>query len=285
MGTTLSFRKEFDENNQKAFGNGKKTGLLCTVAPDGYPHISLISSISVKNKKTLMWGQFSQGLSKEYIKDNAKTGFLVVSPDRFWWTGKALYTGSTVKGEDFNSFIESPLFCSNSSDGFGTVHYEDLFDVSAGEKLPSFKISFGFFLSGRIKNSVQKNVAFLKPAHEQGDSKIEKMPPYGIKLACTPKSLKFAAYIDTNGYPRIYPCMQGLAADANRMVFSSVPYGDLLKQIPQGAKTAVFLANQEQENLLLQGRWFNTVKGDRLKNSLLEIDKVYNSMLPASGYI
>jgi len=278
MGTTLSFRNEFDENNKKAFESDGKTGLLCTVAPDGYPHISLISSISVKNKKTLIWAQFSQGLSKKYIIDNAKTGFLVVSPDRFWWTGKALYTGSRVKGEDFDYFTSKPLF----SGDIIAVHYEDLFDVSAAEKLSPAKIALGFFLSGVIKSSVLKNVA-----QEPGERKIEKMPPYGVTLAGNSTSLKFVAYVDTNGYPRIYPCMQGQATDANRMVFSSFPYGELLRQIPQSAKTAVFLANPEpeQENLLLQGRWFNTVKGTRLKNSLFEIDKVYNSMLPTSGYI
>ena len=68
------FRKEFEDDCRKAFESDSKIGLLCSIAPDGYPHIALISSIGVKDKNTLFWGQFSRGLSKEYLKDNPKTG-------------------------------------------------------------------------------------------------------------------------------------------------------------------------------------------------------------------
>jgi len=268
------FRKEFGEDCKKTFESDSKIGLLCTVAPDGYPHIALISSISVKDSKTLMWGQFSRGLSKSYLKDNLKTGFLVVSPDQHWWTGKALHTGSAEKGEDLEYFNNKPMFRYNSYCGFGAVHYEELVDVSEGEKLPLLKIGLGFMASG-----------FLKTKSNAHDEEGEKMPPYGIKLASTLACLKFAAFVDADGFPRIYPCMQGQPVDANTLVFSPLPYGELLKQIPEGAKTAVFLANLDLESLLLQGRWFNTQKNSRLKSAFFAIDKVYNSMLPIGCYI
>ena len=269
----LVFRKEFEDDCQKAFESDSKIGLLCSIAPDGYPHIALISSISVKNSKTLMWGQFSQGLSKEYLRDNPKTGFLVVSPDQRWWTGKALHSGGAVKGEDFEYFNNKPLFRYNSYCGFGMVHYGELVDVSAGEKLPLLRIALGFFASGTLR----------KRAASRGG--IEKMPPYGVNLASGLTCLKFAAYVDADGFPRIFPVMQGRPADANTLVFSRSPYTELLRGIPEGTKTAVFLANLSLETLLLQGRWFNTEKGGHLKSSKFEIDKVYNSMLPIGGYI
>ena len=79
--------------------------------------------------------------------------------------------------------------------------------------------------------------------------------------------------------------MQGQAADRDTLVFSSIPYTEMLAQIPPGAKAAVFLANMDLQSLLLQGRWFNSEKNGRLKNSIFEADKVYNSMPPNSGYI
>jgi hypothetical protein len=106
-----------------------------------------------------------------------------------------------------------------------------------------------------------------------------------MKLASALACLKFAAFVDTDGFPRIYPVMQGRPADADTMIFSSTPYGELLRQIPEGAKTAVYLASMSLESQLLQGRWFNTVKNGRLKHSIFEIDKVYNSMLPLGGYV
>ena len=280
----LSFGKEFGEECKKVFESDSKVGLLCSIAPDGYPHIALISSISVKDSRTLMWGQFSQGLSKKYLKDNPKTGFLVVSPDQRWWTGKALHTGSVVKGEDFDYFNSKPIFRYNSYFGFGAVHYEDLVDVSAMEKLPLLKIGLGFLRSGALRS---RAVAHNTAADSAGsdNATAEKMPPFGIKLASGLACLKFAAFVDNDGFPRLFPVMQGRPAGANTLVFSPTPYPEMLRQIPSGAKTAVFLANMNLQSLLLQGRWFNTVKSGRLKYAAFGVDKVYNSMPPLGGYV
>jgi len=277
----MLFRKEFEEGCREKFETDSKIGLLSSIAPDGYPHIALISSINVKDPKTLMWGQFSWGLSKEYVKDNPKTGFLVVLPDQQWWTGKALHTGSAVKGEDLEYLNNRPLFRYNSYTGFGVVHYEELVDVSAGEKLPLLKIGLGFVKSGFLKKSVPCEEA----VKDKEDENARKLPPYGIALASGLACLKFVSFIDADGFPRLFPVMQGRPAGANRLVFAPAPFTELLRQIPEGAKTAVYLANMNLESLLLQGRWFNTEKNGRLKKSDFAIDKVYNSMLPIGGYI
>jgi len=272
----LTFRKEFDTSCQKIFENDSKIGLLCSIAPDGYPHIALISSISVKDGKTMMWGQFSKGLSKDYLLNNPKTGFMVVLPDMRWWTGKALYKGSEIKGDDLVYFNNKPLFRYNAYFGFHTVHYEELVDISEGEKLPLLKIACGYFASKALKK---------KAANNGGAEKVEKMPPFGITLASALAGLKFVAFADTDGFPRIIPVLQGQPVDSSTLVFSTTPYGDMLQQIPPDAKAAVYLANMDLESLLLQGRWNNTIKNGKLKYSRFEIDRVYNSMLPITGYI
>ena len=277
----IAFRKEFEDNCKEIFESDSKIGLLCSVAPDGYPHVALISSIGVKDSKALIWGQFSRGLSKDYLKDNPKTGFAVVTPDQRFWTGKALYSGSAATGEDFDHYNNKPLFRYNSYFGFGAVHYEELVDVSVGEKLPLLKIALGFFLSGALKNKALSDIR----NKNNGYAGVEKLPPFGMDLASGLACLKFAAFVDTDGFPRIFPVMQGRPADAETLVFASTPYGEMLRQIPDGARTAVFLANMDLESLLLQGRWFNTEKNGRLKNSVFRIDKVYNSMLPVGGYV
>jgi hypothetical protein len=273
----VPFRKEFEDACVKKFENDSKIGLLVSVAPDGYPHIALISSIGVKTKTSLMWGQFSRGLSKAYLKNNPKTGFLVVSPDQFWWTGKALHRGFEVKGEDYDYFNNKPLFRYNSYCGFGAVHYGELVEVSAGQKLPLAGMVAGFAGSVLGKNALRK----IGPA---GDG-IEKIPPYGMTLGSKLACLKFAAWVDADGYPRIVPALQGIPADGGAMVFSSNPFGELLGQIPEGAKSAVFLASLELETLLLQGRWYGRRKGNRFAGAAFAVDKVYNSMLPIGGYI
>jgi hypothetical protein len=286
------FNKEFEDVCRKKFESDSKIGILASIAPDGYPHMALITSISVKSKTSLMWGQFSQGLSKAYLKDNPNTGFLVISPDQYWWTGKARHSGSVVKGEDFDYFNNKPLFRYNSYCGFGAIHYGDLVDVSAGEKLPLLRIALGALKSGGLKNRVLSGKCRPAPSSAAGGPEtgepggaIQKMPPYGIALGSALSSLKFAAYVDADSYPRIIPALQGKPADGNTLVFSPLPYGELLRQIPSGAKTAVYIANLDLESLLLQGRWFNLERRGKFKGSVFEIDKVYNSMLPVGGYI
>ena len=274
----MVFSNEFEAVCGEKFASDSKIGLLCAIAPDGYPHIALISSLSVKDGRTLMWGQFSRGLSKTYLAGNPKTGFLVVSPDQYWWTGKALHTGSVGHGEDYEFFNNKPLFRYNAYCGFGAVHYGQVIDVSAGEKLPLLKIALGFVASKAVRAASPQNPE-------------PKMPPYGMKLASSLACLKFAAFVDADGFPRVFPVMQGRPAGGggdmarNAMVFAAAPYTELLRQIPAGAKAAVFLANLSLESLLVQGRWFNTERRGRLKGCAFEIDKVYNSMLPVGGYV
>jgi hypothetical protein len=98
-------------------------------------------------------------------------------------------------------------------------------------------------------------------------------------------TLKFLAYIDADGHPVIFPALQGTAADANTLVFPSSPYPELFAQIPAGAKVAVFLANLDLESLLVQGRWSGIKKLGLFSGGIIEIDKVYNSMLPLPRYI
>jgi hypothetical protein len=270
------FNKEFDDVCSRKFASDSKVGILASVAPDGYPHPALITSLSVKSKTVLMWGQFSQGSVKTYLKDNPKTGFLVVSADMYWWTGKALHTGSVLKGEDYEYFNNKPLFRYNSYFGIGAVHYEALQDISVGQKLPIPRIALGSITSALMKGAVKKT------GTETG---IQKMPPYGMDLASKMATLKFIAYVDSDGFPRIIPALQGTAVDANRLVFSALPYGELLKKIPPGAKAAVYLANLELESLLLQGRWSGMGTYGGQEGAVFGIDKVYNSMLPIGGYI
>jgi hypothetical protein len=266
----IQFTNEFDEVCAKKWESDSKIGILCSVAPDGYPHMSLISSLSVKSARQLMWGQFSQGLSKAYLQDNPKTGFLVVSGDQVWWTGKSLHTLSVGKGEDYEYFNNKPLFRYNSYCGFGAIHYGDLVDVSVGEQIPTAKIALGGLRSG-----------LLKGAARAAAGETPRIPPYGLALASNLTTLKFIAWVDSDGFPRLIPAIQGTAAGANRLVFAAFPYGELLRQIPDGVQAAVYLANLQLESLLLQGRWQTLGR----RGGLFATEKVYNSMLPLNRYV
>jgi hypothetical protein len=50
--------------------------------------------------------------------------------------------------------------------------------------------------------------------------------------------------------------------------------------IPNGSKVAMFVANFSLVSLMIQGTWIKTKKG-----GIVNIEKVYNSMLPVPKYI
>ncbi len=82
----------FDENDLKHFEPEAKVGVIATVNPEGLPHITLITALQAKTPTKLIWGQFSEGQSKQNVKTNPKTGFLIMTLDRSLWRGKAIWT-------------------------------------------------------------------------------------------------------------------------------------------------------------------------------------------------
>jgi hypothetical protein len=269
----IKFEKTAEEICFKKFEPDSKIGIIASVSPEGYPHMALISSIMLRDKASIMWGQFSQGLSKKYLKDNPKTGFAVVSVDQFFWTGKALHTGEAIKGEDFERFNNKPMFRYNSYFGIGVVHYEDLIDISVGEKLPIAKILYGNILSNYAKLFAGKS-----------DEK-QLIPKFGVKLAKNLMTLKFISYVDKDGYPRIIPALQGVPAAGNRLIFSLAAYPELLNEIQVGAKAAVFLGSLDLTSILLQGTFEGIKSFGGAKCAVFKTEKVYNSMVPVGGYI
>ena len=82
----------FDALDMKQFEPEAKVGLIATVNPEGLPHVTLITALQAKTPEKLIWGQFSEGMSKEHVKTNPKTGFAIMTMDKSLWRGKALYT-------------------------------------------------------------------------------------------------------------------------------------------------------------------------------------------------
>jgi hypothetical protein len=269
----IQFSKILDDACFSKWTTDSKIGVLASVSPEGYPHMALITSLMAKTATTLMWGQFSRGLSKKHLETNPKTGFAVVTPDMLMWTGKALHKEVVPKGDDYEWYNNKPLFRYNSYFGIGAVHYEDVVDVSAREKLSIPKIVCGVLAGNYAKGFTGKY---------SGEPKI---PEFGMKLASKVDTLKFVSYVDTDGYPRIIPALQGIALDRGRMFFSLSAYPELLTNIPPGTKAAVYLCTMTLTNMLFQGTWTGVKSYGGVKGAVFEVEKVYNSMLPVGRYI
>jgi hypothetical protein len=256
-----------------AFEESAKIGLVATIDPEGLPHVSLITSIQAKNPSQLMFGQFSEGLSKTHVKSNPHVGFLVMNRQQEVWRGKARWTGEVKSGEDYEMYNRKPMFRYNSYFGIHTVHYLDLVEYSGKQSLSAAGVAIGSLVTLLVRRLVaaQQPEAILKPWAE---SHVKRLG-----------TLKFLSYVAGDGYPAIVPVVPCQAAGSTRLVFAPTVHRAELAAIPTSATVAVFALSLQMESVLIRGRFSGYRRYAGFKAGAIDIDWVYNSMPPMQGTI
>jgi hypothetical protein len=263
----------FDIHDMKEFEPEAKVGLIATINPEGLPHITLITALQAKTPSQIIWAQFSEGMSKENVRVNPRTAFLIMTLDKALWRGKATWTHFAKEGEDYELFNRKPMFRYNSYFGIHTVHYMDLLETYGKERLPLPHIAVASLLTMAARSGARK------------DAESPVLKPWGEVLFNGLRSLKFIAWVGGNGFPTITPLLQCRASDSGRLVFSTAAYGKELKAIQAGSPVAVFGLTMEMEDILIRGvfKGFRRYRGIRL--GVIDIEWVYNSMPPIPGQI
>jgi len=258
----------FEPDDMTAFLPTEKIGMLGTVTPEGLPHLTLITAMQAKTEKQIIWGQFTHGTSKQFVRENPNTGFLIMSMDRRMWRGKARYTHFMQQGEDHRMFNEKPMFRYNSYFGINTVYYMDLVETFGAEGLPLGKIIPAALLTTAAKSF----------AKSSADHQI--MNRWTQNLFNKLDSLKFLSYIGEDGFPTIIPLLQCRASDTGRLVFSPMAYAQQLAKVPAGAQVAIFGLTLAMEDVLVRGKFIGYSRYAGIKLGAMDVDWVYNSMPP-----
>ncbi|MFH1983938.1 MAG: pyridoxamine 5'-phosphate oxidase family protein [Pseudomonadota bacterium] len=265
-------KTELTPEDIRAFEPEAKVGLLATVDPHGLPHITLITSLRARTATELMWGQFSEGKSKQHVRDNPKVGFLVLTPDRRLWQGRARWTQTARCGPDFEIFNNLPMFRYNAYLGIHTVHHMALVDTTGQQRLP---------MAAVVTATVLTRLARLASPSSGGGI----LSVWARDLFNDLSSLKFLAYVDACGYPRMVPLIQCQARSRDTLVFSAAAFGAELRALRQGVPVAVFGLTLKMESVLVRGPFggFRPSLFGRMGN--IGINWVYNSMPPKQGQI
>jgi len=261
-----------DQKTQDAFESDAKVGLLATRDPRGRPHLSLITSLSAKGSRGLVWGQFTEGRSKRYVRQNPKVGFLVMTLDRKLWRGKARWTRAEQSGEDYQRFNRRPMFRYNAYFGIHTVHHMDLVEISGPAGLPLLGMT-----AGALKTALAGPLL--------GGSGRPVLNSWTRRHLAALTTIKFFCWVGADGYPAIVPCVPCRPAGGDRLLFSPSVFPAELHKLPQGTPVAVFGLNLQTESVLVRGPFtgWRGFPGARL--GLIEVDWVYNSMPPTPGRI
>ncbi len=261
------------EAELRAFEADAKIGLLATVSPDGLPHVSLITSIQGHGAEGLMFGQFTEGMSKRYVKENPKTAFLVMTADQRIWRGKARWSHEAKSGPEYEAYNRKPLFRYNAYSGIHTVYYLDLLEIEGPTKPSRLKIAAGHAATLLVRSRSARN-----------DSSPV-LNAWTRRLLSKVDTLKFLSYVGDDGYPLLVPLVPCSSADAGRLVFAAGKSMPTKPAPAKGEPVAVFAINLKMESVLVRGRLlgYRRYLGPRI--GILECDWVYNSMPPKQGQI
>ena len=254
-------------------GADAKVGLLATVDPQGLPHVTLITSLTATGPGQLMFGQFSEGLSKTYVRAHPQIGFLALDGDRHWLRGKAVWRSAARQGEDFEAYNRKPMFRYNAYFGIHTVHYLDVVEVEEGGQLGVSSLVAGAALARAVR--IAAVARRETPA----------LTPWAVTLVSRAATLKFASYVGADGHPCIVPGVAACTAGPGRLVVACPGDDEVVAGMAQGAGVAVFALDRALHSVLVRGRptRFRRVGGTRV--AALDIDWVYNSMPPKHGQI
>jgi hypothetical protein len=245
-----------------------KVGLLATVTPEGLPHLTMLSTLRPYAPVGLVFGQFTEGRSKGYLRQNPKTGFLILSLDRNMWRGKAAFTHSAKAGPEYDNYNNLNMFRYNAYFGIHTVYYLDLIEQTGMDPLPM----------GRIVSAALQTV--LARTLGGGQRKGKVLNPWVRTLFNKLDNLKFVSYIGADGYPTIVPVIQAQVPDGERVIFSLGAYGGELENIPAGTPMAVFGMAFSMEDVLLRGAFQGVRRIAGVRCGEVVVDWVYNAMPP-----
>jgi Pyridoxamine 5'-phosphate oxidase len=266
-------KRQFSPEDIKAFEPENKIGLLATLNEQGLPHLTLITTMQANGPAGLVWGQFTEGISKKNILSNPKTGFLIMTLDRSCWRGKAVWKQSRTEGEEYVRFNKLPMWRYNSYFGLHTIHYMNLVETTEKAALPVVSIVLSALLTKVSKSNAgtKREGCILNVWTETFFNKLD--------------TLKFLAYVSDDGFPVIIPLLQCQAADSHRLVFHPGVFTDELYSINKGSHAAVFGLSLAMEDVLVRGTFTGFKRYRTVKLGIIELNWVYNSMPPIPGQI
>ncbi len=262
----------FSPEEIQAFEPIMKIGLLATITAEGFPHLTLLSSLKANSDKSLTWGQFTEGKSFSNVRENPKIGWLIMTLDKDLWRGKATFTHTQKSGVDFDWYNNVPMFRYNAYFGIHTVYYLDLVEQTGKQPLPMTLV-----IMSAVKTMISK-FFFRK-------RKDPVLNTWTQSLFNKLDNLKFLAYVADDGYPVIIPVIQAQAAGSQHLIFSTGAFSSELKRIPKNTAMALFGMSLDMTDVLTRG----TYKGLRWigphRCGVLEVDWVYSPMPPVPQQI
>jgi len=264
----MTIYQSFQPEEIKALSVPMKLGVLATVNPQGLPHMTLLSTLQPYEPQKMIWGQFVEGLSKEFIRKNPKTGFMIMTLDKCIWRGKATFTETKRSGAEYDMYNNIPMFRYNAYFGVHTVFYMDLVEQYGKEPLPMGQVITSAILTMLAKSFSKKR------------NTVHVLNRWSFDFINVMDNLKFLSYVDQHGYPTVIPAIQTQAVDREHLIFAGLPFSSELQKIPVGVQLAVFSMSLQMEAVLMRGKFLGLKRVAGIPCGEVQLNWVYNCMPP-----
>ncbi len=264
---------QFSDEDIHSLSASMKIGILATIDPQGLPHLTMISTLKASSPTQMVFGQFMEGRSKQHLLNDPRAGWLVMGLDKSLWRGVARFTHTARSGPDYDYFNNIPLFRYNAYFGVHTVYYLDLIEYIGKAPLPMNRVVMAA-VQTRLARSLRRRQAETAVLNDWTTEFLNKLD-----------TLKFIGVLGEDGYPRVFPCIQAQAADAEHVIFAASVYRDEIERLPAGAPVAVFGLALTMEDVLLRGRYEGLRRFAGVRCGKVQVDWVYNPMPPVPGQI
>jgi hypothetical protein len=244
--------------------------MIATIDPEGFPHLTMITSNKAISPSIVKWGEFTRGLSKKYVKENPKQGVLYMTalmPFKFL-QAKIHFHHLSREGDDAVDFNMMHLFRYNTYMRIYTTYFNDVIAARPIRDISLMGITKGILWN--LFNHPGKTGSFE-----------QRLSPLGCSLFIGPINPKFISYIDTDGYPIIFPAFQARAIEGKRILVPMTQFGGDIQAISDGAKVSVFAMDMETVSQMTKG----ILLEKNSKYAVIDITSVYNSMPPKMGEI
>jgi len=263
---------KFSPEEIEAFKPMMKIGLLATVTPEGFPHLTLLSTLKAADEKTLTWGQFTEGISFQNVRYNPKIGWMVMTLDKDIWRGRGTFTHTEKAGEDFDWYNQVPMFRYNAYFGIHTVYYMNLVGHTGKTPLPMTSV-----ILAAIKTMICKAFFWKK-----GEPRLN---TWTKTLFDKLDNLKFLSYITEDGFPTIIPVIQAQSAGGQHLIFCTGVFTDELRAIPRGVTMALFGMSLDMTDVLTRGTYQGLRWVGPHHAGVVDIDWIYSPMPPVPQQI
>lgn len=280
MGKNLPvWQEEFNEEAKNLTLPEIGLKMVATIDPRGWPHLTMISFNIAKTSSQVVWGQFTEGKSKQYVTETKKQGmfYMTANPPFKFVQAKVEFEHLKHEGEDCERFSRGQMLRYMTYTNVHTCFYNRVIKATGVQDLSMFGIVKGF-----LAQAISKGGA-------KADNPEEKLTDFGFSLFNQMTSAKMISYIDPeDGFPVIIPCFQLRAPDKSRLMLPFSHFKEKLERIPLNSHIAAYGVvsdNLELTNQMINGRLTEIRRIRGIKCGIIEIDEIYNSMPPLAGII